>query len=141
MDSPFEVLLVEDTETDLELHLRVLQRELALGNKVHVARDGGEAVRMVLSDSEREPALWPRLKLVLVDLDLPTVDGFGVLKRLREDPRASSIPVIVLTGSTQDPDIRRCRELGAKGYIVKPIDVTKLVETVRRAGFHWLLVE
>ena len=57
MDSPFEVLLVEDTETDLELHLRVLQRELALGNKVHVARDGGEAVRMVLSDSEREPAL------------------------------------------------------------------------------------
>ena len=141
MDSPLEVLLVEDTDADLELHLRILQRDLALGNKVHVARDGEQALRMVLSESALEPPLWRRLKLVLMDLDLPTVDGFGVLKRMREDPRAASIPVIVITGSTQDPDIRRCRELGAKGYIVKPISVAQLIETTRRAGFRWLLAE
>jgi CheY-like chemotaxis protein len=139
MDEPLEILLVEDQDTDLRLHLHVLNQQLAIKNQVHIARDGEEALRMVLSESGAEVPLWQRLKLVLMDLNIPTVDGFGVLRALRDDPRAASIPVIVLTGSTQDPDIKRSRELGARGYIVKPIDVEKLVEATRALGFRWLL--
>jgi two-component system response regulator len=78
--------------------------------------------------------------MVLLDLRLPKVDGIEVLRRIKADERTKVIPVVVLTSSRQEPDIKTCYELGANSYIVKPVDFDKLVEAVSEIGLYWLLL-
>ena len=128
-----DILLVEDNASDAELTLRALkQRNLA--NQVHVCRDGAEAMDFFSRGEGPVP------KVVLLDLKLPKVDGLEVLRRLKQDARTKSIPIVVLTSSREEPDIERAYALGANSYIVKPVDFDAFARAVSDVGLYWLLL-
>ena len=139
-DKAVEVLLVEDNATDAELTLRAL-RGRGLRNHFVVAKDGAEALDFLFARgayADRNVENGP--KLVMLDLRLPRVDGIEVLEKMKSDPRTKKIPVVVLTSSRQDPDIKRCYELGANSYIVKPVDFDKFADAVAEIGLYWMLL-
>ena len=128
-----EILLVEDNANDAELTLRALkQRNLA--NQVQVCCDGAEALDFFSGGA------GPLPKVVLLDLKLPKVDGLEVLRRLKQDTRTKSIPIVVLTSSSEEPDIERAYALGANSYIVKPVDFEAFARAVSDVGLYWLLL-
>lgn len=135
-----EILLVEDDANDVELTLRAL-RTGNLANQVFVARDGAEALDLLFSDREhplRDIGVVP--KVVLLDLNLPKVDGFEVLRRLKTDERTRSLRVVVLTSSRDGPDIAEAYRLGADSYIVKPVDFEAFTRAVSDVGLYWVLL-
>ena len=134
-----DILLVEDNPQDEELTLRALKKH-HLANKVQVARDGAEALEMLLATGPQNDRLLHNLKIILLDLKLPKISGLEVLKSIKDDPRTRSIPVAVLTSSYEDRDIRECYDLGANSYVVKPVEFDKFVQAVTQMGFYWLLV-
>jgi CheY-like chemotaxis protein len=134
-----DILLVEDNPQDEELTLRALKKH-HLANKVQVARDGAEALELLLATGPQNECLLHNLKVILLDLKLPKISGLEVLKSIKGDPRTRSIPVAVLTSSYEDRDIRECYELGANSYVVKPVEFDKFVQAVTQMGFYWLLV-
>jgi two-component system, response regulator len=127
-----EVLLVEDNPADEELTLHVLQKN-NLANRIHVVRDGAEALEFLFGNSGNVP------RLILMDLKLPLLSGLEVLGRIKADARTKTIPVVVLTSSREDTDLRACYELGVNSYIVKPVDFIQFTECVRQLGLYWLL--
>ena len=139
MDSPVEILLVEDNEDDAELTLRSLRKE-RLGNRIEHVRDGEQALDFIFcrgAYAQRTPAA---LRLVLLDLKMPKVDGMEVLGQVKADPRTRSIPVVVMTSSREEPDIVRCYALGANSYIQKPVDFEQFRAAVKSLGLYWLVV-
>jgi two-component system response regulator len=128
------ILLVEDNPRDAELTLRAFRKQ-NLANGVTVAHDGVEALDIVFGRSGAE-----RPRVVLLDLKLPKVDGLEVLRRLKEDERTRAIPVVVVTSSNQDPDIKTAYALGANSYVVKPVDFEAFMKTMSELGFYWLMV-
>src|SRR3954470_3449993 len=137
---PVEILLVEDSATDLELTLRALKKA-NLANRIEIARDGQEALDFLFARnqySERSPEDKPRL--VLLDLKLPKVDGLEVLKIVKSDPRTRSIPVVVLTSSSEQRDIVESYDLGVNSYIVKPVDFDGFTAAIAELGLYWLVM-
>lgn len=135
-----EVLLVEDNPNDAELALRSLKHH-NLANKVHWVKDGIEALEYVFGNgSDTVPHMNDSLKLILLDLKLPKVNGKEVLEKVKTDPLTSSIPVVVMTSSNDDRDIEECYRLGANSYICKPVEFEKFVKVVVELGFYWLLL-
>jgi CheY-like chemotaxis protein len=128
-----EILLVEDNPDDRELTLRAL-RQHRLANRIEVARDGAEALAFLGAASTPLP------KVVLLDLKLPKVSGLEVLQAIRADDRTRTLPVVVLTSSREEPDVKRCYELGVNSYIVKPVDFDAFVKAVAEVGLYWLLL-
>lgn len=131
-----DVLVVEDNPDDVELTLRALKR-MHLTNPVRVARDGVEALEILLGDGTTRPPL-PRV--VLLDLKLPRVGGLEVLARLREEERTRTLPVVVLTSSREEPDVKKAYALGVNSYVVKPVEFEKFVDVVGKVGQYWLLL-
>ena len=129
------ILLVEDNPVDLDLTLRALAKR-SLANSVHVARDGEEALAWLPRWEVNEP--WPAL--ILLDLKLPRVDGLEVLRRLKAHSELCAIPVVVLTSSEEDQDIKKAYQLGANSYIVKPVDFDKFVEVVAQIELYWRIL-
>ncbi len=130
-----DVLLVEDNPDDLELTIRALKRA-HLVNPVRIARDGAEALEVLFGAGPR-PGL-PRV--VLLDLKLPRVSGLEVLERIRREESTRRLPVVVLTSSREEPDVKRAYELGANSYIVKPVEFEKFVAAVGDVGLYWLVL-
>jgi two-component system response regulator len=130
-----DVLLVEDNPDDVELTLRALKRAHVV-NSVRVARDGAEALEILFGGVPR-PTL-PRV--VLLDLKLPRVSGLEVLERIRREESTRTLPVVVLTSSREEPDVKRAYELGANSYIVKPVEFEKFVAAVGEVGLYWLVL-
>ncbi len=133
-----EILLVEDSPTDLELTLHSLKKH-AVGNRIEVARDGVEALDYLFgkdSDADRSGKNAPGM--ILLDLKLPRIDGLEVLRRIRADERTRSIPVVVLTSSSEEADIVKCYQLGANSYIQKPVDFEQYSEAVRQICLYWI---
>ena len=138
--SAVEILLVEDNPHDAELALRALTKH-KLANKVLHVKDGAEALEYVYSTGAyagRQTGTNPRV--VLLDLKLPKVDGMEVLRRMKSDERTRSIPVVILTSSSEERDIVESYRLGVNSYIVKPVDFDKFLTCVRELGLYWLLL-
>jgi len=134
-----ELLLVEDNDNDLELSLRALKK-INIANKVHVARDGKEALDYIFQKDKHGVELNRFPKVILLDLKLPKIDGTEVLKRIKMDDRTKDIPVVILTSSRESVDLKKCYELGANSYIVKPFGLEDFVQAVSTAGMYWLLI-
>jgi two-component system response regulator len=134
------ILLVEDNPDDELLTLRALKRNRIL-NDVHVARDGVEALEYLFGTGPhagRDMSVQPQI--ILLDLNLPRIDGLEVLRRVRDDERTKLISVIVLTSSKQEEDIVRSYSRGANSYVRKPVEFEKFSEAVRVLGLYWLLL-
>ncbi len=130
------ILLVEDNPDDEALTLRAFQKSNIL-NQVSVAHDGAEAVEHLFGDDsagETPPAL------ILLDLKLPKVDGFEVLRRIRADERTRLIPVVILTSSKQEEDILAGYLGGANAYVRKPVNFSEFADAVGTLGMFWLLL-
>jgi len=139
-DQLIEILLVEDSPTDAELALHALERQ-NLVNRIHLVRDGAEALDFLFCTgpyANRPIDRGP--KVVLLDLKLPLVDGIEVLRRMREDPRTRTIPVVVLTSSREERDIVDSYQAGVNSYIVKPVDFAQFTEAVRQLGLYWAVL-
>lgn len=127
-----DVLLVDDNPDDTDLTLRALRR-VAAGLRVRHAGDGAAAGDMLA----RLGAARALPRFVLLDLKLPLVDGFEVLRRIRGEPRTCVLPVVVLTSSCEESDVRRSYQLGANSYLTKPVDFDRYMEVVSAAGAYW----
>jgi len=135
-----DILLVEDNPQDIELTIRALKRR-NLANSVYVVEDGAEALDFLFGRGKydkRDAGQNPRL--VLLDLKLPKLNGLEVLRILKQEARTRSIPVVMVTSSREDPDIKAAYELGANSYVVKPVDFDSFMEAMSSLGFYWLLV-
>ena len=135
-----EILLVEDSVSDAELTIRALKKRNLTNKLVHV-KDGAEALDFIFGtgtykgrDIENKP------KVILLDLKLPKVDGFEVLRRLKSDKLACMIPVVVLTSSTEERDVVQSYKLGVNSYISKPVDFNKFTDAVSELGLYWMLL-
>jgi two-component system response regulator len=131
------VLLVEDNPDDEELTLRGL-RTTNLKNPVDVARDGQEALDYLFG--KHDQAAKPVPVVVLLDLHLPRVDGFEVLKRIRAQERTHRVPVVILTSSSEDTDIINGYDLGANSYVRKPVQFEEFATAIAQLGVYWLLI-
>ena len=139
-EKPIEILLVEDNPNDVELTLHALKKH-NLGNRVEVVRDGAEALEFIFCSgayAHRSVENGPRV--ILLDLQLPKVDGLEVLRRVKADPRTKMIPVVVLTSSREERDVVESYKLGVNSYIVKPVDFEQFTESVRQLGLYWVLL-
>lgn len=139
-DRPVEILLVEDNPSDAKLTLRTLLKS-NLVNRIEHVKDGQAALDYLFrtgSHANRDPSL--QLRMVLLDIKLPKVDGLEVLERIRADPLTANLPVVILTSSKQERDVARGYALRANSYIVKPVDFAQFAEAVRALGMYWLLL-
>jgi two-component system response regulator len=132
------VLLVEDNPDDRDLTLRAFERH-GLGDRVEVASDGEQALHL-LFDPADDGALRLLPSLVLLDLNLPRVDGLEVLRRIRAEERTRMLPVVVLTSSSEEQDLVQSYSLGANSYVRKPVSFTEFMEVSRQLGVYWLLL-
>ena len=134
------ILLVEDNPDDEELTLLSLRKN-NLAHDIVVVRDGVEAIEFLFGTGQyagRDTTQSPTV--ILLDLKLPKLDGLGVLKRLRADDRTRSLPVVVLTSSSQDADVLASYNLGANSYVRKPVEFGAFVEAVSNLGLYWVLL-
>ncbi len=127
------ILLVEDNPDDEALTLRALKKNNIL-NEVSVAHDGAEALEFLFTAGADPPGL------ILLDLNLPKINGLEVLRRLRADERTRLIPVVVLTSSKLDEDIIASYRNGANGYVRKPVEFSEFAVAVTTLGLFWLLL-
>jgi two-component system, response regulator len=130
------ILVVEDNDDDLELALRAL-REHDTRDEVALARDGVEASEFLFG-TEDAPATRPLPSVVFLDLKLPRVSGFEVLRRIRANARTKLLPVVVLTSSREEEDIVSSYALGANSYVRKPVDYATFRSAVRSLRDYWL---
>ena len=134
-----EILLVEDDPADLELTLHSL-RQNRLAKLIHVARDGEEALDYLFGHGPYRDRVECQLKLVLLDLKLPRVDGLEVLRAIKSDPHMRAIPVVILTSSREEKDMAESYRLGVNSYIQKPVNFEHFREIVSKLSLYWLLV-
>jgi two-component system response regulator len=132
------VLLVEDNADDRDLTLRAFERN-RLDVSVDVAADGEEALAYLLG-RDRDGPPRPLPAVVLLDLNLPGVDGLEVLRRMRAAERTRRLPVVVLTSSGEDRDLVQSYDLGANSYVRKPVSFTDFMEASRQLGVYWLVL-
>lgn len=135
-----EILLVEDNPDDVEL-TRLAFEEAQVANTLTVVRDGAEALDYLFARgryADRDPQELP--SLVLLDLNLPKLDGREVLQAIRNDERTRALPVVVLTTSAEPFDVEASYTLGVNSYIQKPVDFNQFVWAVKQVGLYWLVL-
>lgn len=126
------IFLVEDNPVDIDLTIRAFKHR-KLTNPIQIARDGEEATEWISNWSKGEPLPV----VILLDLKLPKVDGLDVLRTLKTHKILKTIPVVVLTTSSDDLDIKTAYDLGANSYIVKPVDFDKFIEVAAQIELYW----
>jgi two-component system response regulator len=127
------IALVEDNADDEALTLRALKNR-GIANEIVVLRDGVEALAFLLAPDQPLP------HLVLLDLNLPRLNGLDVLQRLRSEPRTELLPVVILTSSNEERDLIEGYRLGANSYVRKPVDFVQFSEAVHQLGLYWLVL-
>jgi len=132
---PAVILLVEDNPDDAELTQRAFQRN-RLGSCVVVKRDGQEALDYLFGNGDQAPA-EPLPNVIVLDLDMPRINGLELLQRLRAEPRTHAIPVVVLTTSDEVGDITDSYQRGANSYVHKPVDTKEFFSAIQSLEQYW----
>ena len=135
-----EILLAEDSIDDATLTIRGLTKS-GFTNKLHHVKDGAEALDFLYCKgiyASRNILQYP--KLVLLDLKMPKVSGIQVLEKIKSDPDLKSIPVVILTSSKEEPDIKKSYAMYANSYIVKPVDSDKFFLAIKEIGMYWMIL-
>ena len=135
-----DILIAEDDPTDAESMILAFKK-INLAEKVHWVKDGEETLDFLYCRKEyatRDPSLRP--KLMLLDLRMPKVDGFEVLRTLKADESMRSIPIVVMTVSNQERDVIECYRLGMNSFVIKPADFAFFTETIMKLSSYWLSV-
>jgi CheY-like chemotaxis protein len=133
------ILLVEDDHKDVELILSALA-ENRLANEVQVVRDGEEALDYLYRRAQFRLRHPGNPAVVLLDLKLPKVHGLDVLKQIKSDEKLKAVPVVILTSSTEAPDLEQSYELGVNAYVVKPVDFAQFVTALKQIGLFWAVI-
>lgn len=134
------ILLVDDSPTDAELCMDTLRR-YELASQLTWVKDGEEALEYLFAEgryTDRKDSVLPQL--VLLDLAMPKVNGFEVLRRIRAEPSTRTIPVVVMTSSQEERDITESYNLGVNSYVSKPVVFDEFSDTVAKLGLYWLVV-
>lgn len=133
------ILLVEDNPKDIELTLEALA-EHNLANRVITVKDGVEAMEYLRYEGRYKTRRKGHPAVILLDIKMPRMDGMEVLKAIRGDEKLRTIPVVMLTSSREEPDLKKCYELGVNAYVVKPVDFKSFVDAVKEIGAFWALM-
>ena len=133
------ILLADDNPRDVELTLAALE-EHRLANEVVVVHDGAEALEYLYHQGKFAGSSHGFPAVIFLDLKMPKVDGLEVLREIKSDPQRKSIPVVMLTSSREEQDLVRSYNLGVNAYVVKPVDFTQFVESVKQLGLFWAVV-
>ncbi len=135
-----EILIVEDDPRDAELTLRALKKN-NLANNVFVAKDGEEAIEFIFCKGKFKNRNFNNPpKVILLDLKLPKVGGLEILRLVKGDKKTTHIPIVIVTSSCEEPDMKEAYDLGVNSYVVKPVDFDKFVSAMSSLGLYWLLV-
>jgi two-component system response regulator len=140
MKQEIEVLLVEDSASDAEMTIRALKKN-NLANRLLHLKDGAQALDFLFGEGEyagKNPGA--ALKVILLDLKMPKVNGIEVLQRIKLNDRTKKIPVVILTSSKEDPDIKKCYDLGVNGYVIKPVEFDEFHKAIASLGLYWMIV-
>lgn len=132
-----QILLVEDNEGDILLTLEAF-KELKVNNKVEVVRDGAEAIEFLKKEGQYSNTTMPNL--ILLDINMPRLNGIEVLEFIKNDDKLKKIPVVMLTTSSSESDIAACYERSANCFITKPMDFIKFLEIVQSIESFWFNV-
>ncbi len=133
--APIDILLVEDNLNDIEITRRALEKG-QVKNRLAIARNGEEALEILFGSNNNTPT--PRL--ILLDLNLPKIDGREVLEKIKSDPKLRRIPVIVLTTSTREEDIVRSYDLGVNTFVTKPVRFDDFIRVVAAIQEYWVII-
>jgi len=140
MNKSIEILLVEDNPSDAEMTIHALKQN-NLANKLLHVKDGAAALDFIFAEGEYAGGeIENTLKVILLDLKMPKMNGIEVLQRIKADERTRRIPVVVLTSSKEDPDIHKCYDLGVNSYVVKPVEFDEFQKAISDLGMYWMIV-
>jgi CheY-like chemotaxis protein len=136
-DKPMSILVIEDSDEDYEAFMRVT-KTLAVSFSIYRCNDGDTALEFLLQEeSYADPETAPRPNLILLDLNLPGTDGREVLAAIRTNQALNLIPVVVFTTSFNQKDVKFCYAQGVNGYLLKPMGISALTDTLRTLFQYW----
>lgn len=135
-----EIVMVEDNPNDAELITRALRKH-NLANRIVHLKDGAEALEFLLPPGDQVHQFDSGVpRVVLLDIKLPKIDGIEVLRMMKSDERTREIPVVILTSSNEDRDIKEAYRLGVNSFVTKPIKFEEFAAVVAKLGIYWLMV-
>jgi two-component system response regulator len=140
MNQKSEIILVDDNMHDADLMIRAFRKSGMANTFVHL-KDGQEALDYIFAEgvyASRDIRDIP--KVILLDLKMPKVSGIEVLRRIKSDNQTKDIPVVVISSSKEDPDIKTSYSLGVNSYVVKPVEFDEFFKAISQVGLYWLLI-
>jgi two-component system response regulator len=140
MNQEIQILLVEDNLSDAEMTIDALKKNNLANQLLHV-KDGAAALDFIFAEGEyTDRYIEQKPRVILLDLKMPKVSGLDVLRKIRADGRTKNIPIVVLTSSEEDPDIKKCYDLGVNSYVVKPVAFDEFQKAISEVGLYWMIV-
>jgi CheY-like chemotaxis protein len=139
MNNIRSILLAEDNPNDAELTLSALA-ENNLANRVISVKDGVEVIEFLRCEGKFKDRKKGNPAVILLDIKMPRMDGIQVLQIIRNEKAFKTIPVVMLTSSREEPDLKKCYELGANAYVVKPVDFQEFFDAVKQLGVFWAVI-
>ena len=134
------ILLVDDSEPDVELTVIALKEDAKISNEIDVVYDGEEALEYLLRRGRYSDRTGPDPVVILLDLKMPKVSGFEVLDVIKKDETLRRVPVVILTSSKEDQDIVKCYSQGANAFVVKPVGAENFTQAIKQIGLFWGVV-
>ena len=136
----YDIIIVEDNPNDAELMVHSLNKN-HLANKLIVLEDGEQALDYIFCKGKYAKRNSDELpKVIFLDLKLPKVSGLEVLEQVKSNDKSNKIPIVIVTSSKEDPDIKAAYNLGANSYVVKPVGFDQFKETINQLGLYWLVI-
>ena len=138
MTPEIEILLVDDNHSDADMVIRVLRKNNLADKLLHL-KDGAEALDFIFREGKYAGLEMQKpSKAIFLDLNMPRIGGIDVLRKIKADERTKKIPVVVLTSSKENSDVQTCYDLGANGYIVKPVEFEEFQKTISDLAQFWM---